>query len=192
MAPSQPSLIRRGARRALAASGITAAILYSWWQAVENARTPQSLPQAEVGEPLVLGRVALTPSSLQLRAPSPSSSDQRPLLVLSAKLENITGQTQANPIGPPQSLIEAKAGKADLGVPDVKLLRDGEFLKQLQPRMPEEVEIIWHAPQGWRAGEVAFTFFRQQFKLKDNLYGQASWLGYSAAAHMAATPEAAP
>lgn len=192
MAERQSSLIRRAIRRALAASGIVAAVLYSWWQTIEAARTPPGLPEARMGEALALGRIALTPVSLHWRAAPAASSDARPLLVLSATAENVTGETQYAPFGHPTRLVAVDAGDAELPPPDIMLLRDRTPLMQLQPRMPEGVEIAWRMPQGWRPEALSLTFFKQQFKLKDNLYGRSNWLGYSAAARMAATPQAPP
>lgn len=189
MAEQQPSLFSRTVRRAVAASGITAAIAYTWWQAIENARTPPAPPEAQLGAPLALGRVELTPLSLQLRHAPSAPPGERTLLVLSAKIENITGETQPAALGRSAPLVAAEADHAAFGAPEITLLRDRRPLRQLQPRMAEEVEIVWHAPEHWRPETVSLTFSRQQFKLKDNLYGRSSWLGYSAAAYMAATPE---
>ncbi|WP_353146096.1 hypothetical protein [Pollutimonas bauzanensis] len=183
MAEQQSSLMRRTIRRALAASGITAAILYGWWQTIEAARTAPVVPETQLGSPLALGRVTLTPLSLQLR------SD---LLVLSARVENVTSETQPAPLGYPPRLVTVEADNVAFSAPEVTLLRDRQALYQLQPRMPEDVEITWQVPEGWQAGKLSLTFFQQQFKLKDNLYGRSNWLGYSAAAHMAAIPEPTP
>lgn len=143
-----------------------------------------------MGVPLALGRVALTPLSLQLGEPS---GNGRSALVLSATLENVTGETQAASFGYPFRLITVKADNAELGDPRITLLRDRQSLFQLQPRMPEEVEITWQMPKEWQPDEpLSLTFFRQQFKLEDNLYGRSSWLGYSPVARIAATPQAAP
>lgn len=189
MTTGQTSLIRRGARRALAASGIVAALLYGWWQAIDAARTP-NLPDVELGAPMTLGRVALTPLSLQVRE---SSGDGPPSFVLSATLENVTGETQVASFGSPFRLITVRADKVEFGNPKITLLRDRQDLFQLQPRMPEAVEIAWQLPKEWRSGEpLSLTFFRQQFKLEDNLYGRSSWLGYSPVARIAVTPETAP
>jgi len=192
MAEQQSSLIRRTLRRALAASGITAAALYTWWQAVEGARTPTVLPETSTGATLTLGRFELTPLSLQLRPSSSSSAAGKQMVVLSAKVENITGQTQSALLGYPPRLVTIEAGDTAFGVPEVTLLRDHQPLRQLQPRMPEEVEIAWHTPENWQAEELSLTFYRQQFKLKDNLYSRSNWLGYSAVARMAAMPEPSP
>ncbi|MGB6103114.1 MAG: hypothetical protein WBF88_04615 [Pusillimonas sp.] len=192
MAEKQSSLLRRSIRRTLAASGITAAVLYGWWQAIEAARTTPSIPEAVLGSPLALGRVALTPLSLQLRAASSPASGAQRVLVLSARVENITGETQSAPVGHPPRLVTIEADNAAFGAPEVTLLRDHQTLDQLQPRIPENVEISWHAPDDWQPARLSLIFFRQQFKLKDNLYGRSNWLGYSAAARMAATPELAP
>lgn len=191
MAEGQSSFLRRAVRRSLAASGITAAILYGWWQAVENARAPHSLPKTELGTPLALGRVALTPLALHLRPASPSATDGRPLLVLSAKVENVTGETQAAPFGYPPRLVTVETDRLAFETPEIILLRDRQPLRQLQPRIAEEVEIIWKTPANWQAEDLSFTYFQQQFKLKDNLYGRSSWLGYSAVASMVMTPETA-
>jgi len=192
MADQQSSLVRRTTRRALAASGITAAILYGWWQAIESARMVPTLPEAQIGLPLALGRVALTPLSLQLRSAAPSSSSAQPLLVLSARVENVTGETQFAPFGYPPRLVTAEADKLAFDAPEITLLRDHQPLYQLQPRMPEVVEIAWQPPEDWQTGKLSLTFFQQQFKLKDNLYGRSNWLGYSAVARLAATPEPTP
>jgi len=193
MAEQKQSFLHRSTRRALAASGITAAVVYGWWQTVESARTAPVLPVAQMGSSMPLGRVALTPLTLQLRPAPASSTHAQPLLVLSAMVENISGETQAAPFGYPPRLVTVKAGELALGAPEITLLRDRQPLYQLQPRMPEEVEIAWQTPPGWQPGqELSLTFFRQQFKLKDNLYGRSNWLGYNAYARMVTTPKAAP
>lgn len=192
MAEDQSSFLRRTTRRALAASGITAAILYGWWQAVEGARTPPSLPEIKTGSSLALGRVVLTPLSIELRPAASSSEGAQPQLVLSALVENVTGETQAAAFGYPPRLVTIEADELAFDAPEITLLRDRQPLYQLQPRMPEEVEIIWKTPASWQPGELSITFFRQQFKLKDNLYARSSWLGYSAVARMVTTPKAAP
>ncbi|NYT84837.1 hypothetical protein [Pollutimonas harenae] len=193
MAEEQSSFLRRTTRRALAASGITAAILYGWWQAIEGARTAPSLPEVQPGSSLALGRVLLTPLSIELRPAAPHSKNAQTQLVLSAIVENVTSETQAAAFGYPPRLVTVEADQLEFGAPDITLLRDRQPLLQLQPRMPEKVEIAWQAPAGWQTGEkLSLTFFRQQFKLKDNLYARSSWLGYSPVARMAATPKAAP
>lgn len=192
MAEQHSSLMRRSIRRGLAASGLTAAALYTWWQTIEGARTVTVLPEAQVGAPLALGRVKLTPQSLQLRSVTARSGEEEQVLVLSAEVENVTGETQAAPFGHPPRLIRAQAGEVDFGTPELMLLRDREPMPELQPRMPETMEIVWSAPQGWQPQDVTLTFLRQQFKLKDNLYGRSNWLGYSDAAQMTVRPELAP
>jgi len=192
MAEQQSSLMRRTVRRTLAASGIIAAALYTWWQAIEGARISPVLPETRPGEALALGRVQLTPLSLQMRPVQSASTGEKQMLVLSAKVENVTGETQPAPFGYPPRLVTVEAGDAAFGTPEITLLRDRQPLRQLQPRMPEEVEITWHAPESWQPEELSLTFYRQQFKLKDNLYGRSNWLGYSAVARMAAMPEPSP
>ena len=186
----QTSLIRRTGKRAVAASGITAAALYGWWQTIDAARTPNTLPETQLSQTLALGRVTLTPLSVQLRRPGASGTPAQ--LVLSATVENVTSTTQEAPFGYPPRLVQAQIQDDALAAPDITLLRDHEALRQLQPRMSENIEIAWSLPANWKPGEVSLTFFRQQFKLKDNLYGRSNWLGYSAIAQLQTTPEAQP
>ncbi|MCB5362716.1 hypothetical protein H0484_02965 [Pusillimonas sp. CC-YST705] len=192
MAKQTRSLLRRAARRALAASGVTIAVLYSWWQIIEAAREPGTLPATSMGTPLALGRVELTPTRLQLRPALDSQNTTGLQLVLSAQVLNMTGETQSAPFGYPPRLVTANHAGVTLEAPQVQLLRDHEPLLQLQPRMPEEVEIIWQLPARASPEPLQLTFFHQQFKLKDNLYGRSNWLGYSALAHLTTTPEPAP
>ena len=191
MVNKQPSFMGRSARRALAASGIAAAALYGWWQAIDGARTTPSLPDIQTGTTLPLGKVTLTPLSVQLRPPSSGKAEAQ--LVLTATVENVTSTTQSGAFGYPPRLVTVQAaGQPQLNPPDITLLRDHQPLQQLQPRMPEQVEIVWDIPANWPTQEWLFTFHEQQFKLKDNLYARANWLGYSPAAHMAVVLEAEP
>src|SRR3546814_5895265 len=103
-----------------------------------------------------------------------SSEGAQPQLVLSALVENVTGETQAAAFGYPPRLVTIEADELAFDAPEITLLRDRQPLYQLQPRMPEEVEITWETPASWQPGELSITFFRQQFKLKDNLYARSS------------------
>src|SRR5690606_2410719 len=105
--------------------------------------------------------------------------------------ENLTGETQPASFGHPPRLVmvDAQPEAPAFGAPELTLVRDHQSLQELQPRMPEDVEIAWQLPANWQPETLSLTFYRQQFKLKDNLYGRSSWLGYSAAATLSATPE---
>ena len=181
----KPTLLRRLWLRLLATAGVAAAVLLSWWWKVEDARTPETAPAAVFGAALDLGRTRLTPLALEFR-----SRDRQ--LVLNALIENQTGQSQiaifGGPPHPPQLILDG----APMDPPEILLLRDDEPLQQLQPRLSEEIALIWPAPAGWQPGPVRIDFARQAFKLRDNLYGQSSWLGFSPAARLTATPETRP
>jgi hypothetical protein len=181
----KPTLLRRLWLRLLAAAGVAAAVLLSWWWKVEEARTPETAPAAAFGAPLDLGRTRLTPLALEWR-----SHDRQ--LVLNALIENQTGQSQiaifGGPPHPPQLILDG----APLDPPEIVLLRDDAPLQQLQPRLSEEIALIWPAPPDWQPAPVQIDFARQAFKLRDNLYGQSSWLGFSPAARLIATPETRP
>lgn len=178
-------LLRRLWLRAVATAGVAAAVLLSWWWKVEEARTPETAPAAAFGRAVDLGRTVLTPVSLEWRADEGQ-------IVLNAAIENITGETQVaifgTPPHPPQLILEGASQPA----PEIVLSRDKAPLQQLQPRMPEEIALVWPAPPGWHPQEVQVDFDKQTFKLKDNLYGQSSWLGFAPVARLRATPGAGP
>lgn len=171
---SSQSFYRRFIMRALAAFGIAAAILVSWWMRVENARHKDEIPIAVLGDRIDLGQNVLTPHSLRLE--QSETGDSR--LVLRARVENRTGQTQGAVFGFPPKPPQLEMADFQLGNPETILDRDAESLGSLQPRMPEDVTIIWQVPSQWRPDTIELTFFRQIFKLRDNLYGQSSWLGF--------------
>lgn len=110
-------------------------------------------------------------------------------LVLTGLLENVTGSTQEAVFGSPEKLPELSSGDTKFPAPQVNLVRDNYFLKQLQPRIREAVTIIWDVPQGWREQEVSIKFSAQQFKLNDNLYSKASWLLFYPTGTLNARPE---
>lgn len=178
-----PSLLRRIWLRALATAGVTAAVLLSWWWKVEDARLPQKLPAAEFGAAVDLGPTSLTPLALEWRVATGQ-------LVLNAVIENVTGETQTAIFGGPPNAPQLLLAGLAQDAPQVILLRDQQVLQDLQPRMAEEIALIWPAPPDWQSGPVQIDFARQAFKLKDNLYGQSSWLGFSPAARLTAQPKA--
>ncbi len=182
------SFLRRLGLRLLATMGIVAAVLLSWWLKIEDARTPEVTPQIVFGQSVDMGRSRLTPLSLQLRR----AEGQPDQLVLSAMIENVTGETQDAVFGIPAKPPKLVVDGAPLAPPEIILLRDNEPLRQLQPRLPEEIAIIWSAPDPWRPAEISINFSKQAFKLKDNLYGQSSWLGFTPIAQLTITPETVP
>lgn len=181
----QRSLPRRVLPRIVAALGLVAAVLLSWWMRIEDARTADTPPRIALGQPVDLGRVMLTPLSLAV-APE---GDGPPQLVLRARLENLTGRTEGAVFGFPPRPPLVDAGQADFPQPEIFLDRDGEYLRHVQPRIPEEVTITWDIPADWQPQEISLIFFRQNFKLRDNLYGQSNWLGFDPAARLTAIPE---
>lgn len=184
-ADPKPTLLRRLWLRTVATAGVAAAVMLSWWWKVEDARTPENAPPAIFGGAVDLGRTLLTPASLEWRAGEGQ-------FILNAVIENVTGETQlaifGTPPHPPQLVLNGVAQPA----PDIVLMRDAAPLQQLQPRIPEEFALVWPAPAGWRPQPVQVDFDKQVFKLRDNLYGQSSWLGFAPAARLTATPEARP
>lgn len=179
----KPSALRRFALKALAAAGVGAAILLSWWWKVDDARQPDEIPIASFGDPILLGRTTLTPHSLVV-------ADGQ--IVLTASMENVTGETQMAVFGLPAKPPTLTIDGQPLQDPKIELVRDDEFLAQLEPRMAEMVRLEWPVPSGWTPQPIRIEFQRQQFKLRDNLYGQANWLGFSPVAVMNATPEVSP
>ena len=181
----KPSLLRRIWLRALATAGVAAAVLLSWGWKVEEARSPENAPATGFGSTVDLGRTALTPVALEWQS-------GKGRLVLTAVIENMTGETQVaifgGPPHPPQLILNGAAQEP----PEVVLLRDDAPLQQLQPRMSEDIALIWPVPPDWQAGQVQVDFAKQAFKLKDNLYGQSSWLGFAPAARLTAIPETRP
>ncbi|AUH64812.1 hypothetical protein [Paracoccus zhejiangensis] len=180
-----PTLLRRLWLRALATAGVTAAVLLSWWWKVEDARTPEDAPAAAFGAALDLGRTAFTPVALDWH---PAEGK----LVLSALIENRTGETQVAVFGGPPHPPELVLDGVPQEPPQVILRRDDEPLQDLQPRLSEEIALVWPAPPDWQPAPVRIDFDRQAFKLRDNLYGQSSWLGFSPAARLTATPGIVP
>ncbi len=181
----KPSLLRRLWLRAVATAGVAAAVLLSWWWKVEDARIPETAPAAGFGRPVDLGRSMLTPAALEWRADDGQ-------IVLNAVMENTTGETQIAIFGAPAHLPQLILDGAPQPAPEIVLSRDNAPLRQLQPRMAEEIALIWPAPPGWRPVPVQIDFERQTFKLKDNLYGQSSWLGFVPSARLSATPQRRP
>lgn len=174
------SFSRRFFMRAVATFGLAAAVLVSWWMRVEDARHKDNLPNAVIGQPIDLGPNLLTPLSIDLE----QKDDGKNRLVLRARVENRTGQTVNSVFGFPPKLPHLQMDTIQLGEPEIILDRDGERLSSLQPRMPEDVSIVWHVPSEWQPTEVELTFYKQKFKLRDNLYGQSSWLGFEASANL--------
>lgn len=182
---TKPTLLRRLWLRLLATLGVAAAVLLGWWWRVEDARTPDQIPPAIFGQPVDMGRSMATPLALDLHRQA-GQADQ---LVLTARLENITGETQLGYFGQPPLPPELVIGDADIPAPEIILKRDGAALQQLQPRLPEEVELIWTLPPGTVPAQVEIRFSKEIFKFRDNLYGQSSWLGTEPAARLVAAPK---
>lgn len=171
----------------MAVSGIVCATLFGLWQQVESVRESAVIPAVEAGTGVDLGRVILTPIRWE------TASDQEPgehKLVLVANLENVTGRSENTPFDYPPKLPSLSAREMDFPPPELILSRDGEPLRQLQPRMSEEVRFIWTLSDERVGQTLTVTFFRQQFKLRDNLYGKSSWLLFSPVATMTIEPEA--
>lgn len=183
MTQRRSRMILRSLRlRFLASLGLGAAILTSWWLRVEDARAPKELPQIGFGQTVAAGRTSLIPDRLVV-------DDGQ--LILTATLETMTGSTVSAPFGAPARLPELLLDNGALPAAEVILQRDGEPLRQLHPRMPEQVLLIWQ-PDNLPSGDATIRFNRQIFKLRDNLYGQASWLGHQPSGELRATPEVLP
>lgn len=188
MTDAKPRLFRRLWLRLLATAGIAAAVLLSWWLRIDQARMPSEIPVTGFGETVDLGRSLFTPEALQLRR----SPDQPDRLVLTALIENVTGKTQSAIFGSPSHPPLLTVGENPLAPPEIVLLRDDAPLYELQPRIPEKVALIWTLPTAWQPQSVEIAFSRQTFKLRDNLYGQSSWLGFVPEAQMAVEPGGVP
>lgn len=182
---AKPTLLRRLWLRLVATIGVAAAVLLGWWWRVEEARTPDQIPLTAMGQPVEMGRSTATPLALELRREA-GKADQ---LVLTARLENVTGQTQIAYFGTPPQPPALVIDGAEIPPPDVILKRDGAPLDQLQPRLPEEVELVWTLPSGMAPAEVEIRFSKEIFKFRDGLYGQSSWLGSEPVARLVAPPK---
>jgi hypothetical protein len=189
---SLKSTIRQIWLRTFAAIGITAAIVVAWWMKVEDARMPDTPPQVTFGKPVNVGRAVFTPQKLTVEKGPPSTtarSQAGRALVLTGRLENVTSTSQAAILGPAEKLPALSSGGTDFPPPMIYLVRDRELLKQLEPRISEDVAIVWDLPADWRAQNVTIEFSAQQFKLRDNLYAKASWLLFYPAGTLNARPE---
>lgn len=179
-----PRLLRRLWLRIFATAGVVAAIGLSWWWKVDEARTPDQLATTGLGLPIDLGRTLFTPEKLVLRSIEGESE-----LVMTAMIENVTGETQVAMFGmpahPPQAVLDDSA----LPDPTINLIRDNSPLYQLQPRLPERIELVWEVPDGWEPGDLTVRFERQRFKIRDNLYGKSNWLGFVPEAQMTVRPD---
>jgi hypothetical protein len=189
-------LLRSTARqiwaRLFAAIGIFAAIAVTWWMKVEDARVPNASPQITFGEPVNLGRAVFTPQKLAVEkaaASATAGSQDGRRLVLTGQIENVTGTSQAAVFGQPEKLLTLSSGGVSFPVPEVYLVRDRELLDQIEPRIREDIAIVWDIPDSWREQDVTIEFSAQQFKLKDNLYAKASWLLFYPAGTLSARPE---
>lgn len=118
------------------------------------------------------------------------------------RLEDAAASRPTAPTSAPQAAPNTAAPNteapepAPLAPPTVTLDRDAAdprdaVLTQLHPRLPEHITLVWTLSPGWQppAGgqPVTLRFDRQRFKLRDNLFGQASWLGFVPAAELRAT-----
>lgn len=168
--------------------GVSAAVLLSWWWKVEDARMPEQVPVIALGAEVDMGRIRVTPLVFEIRR----NTDQPDKLVLAAILENVTGETQVAYFGSPPAPPELVVTGAEIAAPEVILKRDGETLIQLEPRMAEEVELIWALPPGTATLDAGteIRFSREIFKLRDNLYGRSGWLGTEPAARLVVPPDA--
>ncbi|MCO5082325.1 MAG: hypothetical protein M9955_11790 [Rhizobiaceae bacterium] len=165
--------------RIAAAIGVIAAIAATWWMKVEEARAPDAPTQIAFDQPVKVGRAVFTPRRLAIEnaAPFPTAGDAGGRkLVLAGRLENATGASQIAVFGFPETLPALSSGGARFPEPEVYLDRDKARLRQLQPRIAEDISIVWNIPEGWREQDVTIEFSAEQFKLKDNLYAKASWL----------------
>jgi hypothetical protein len=187
------SALRQFRVRGFAAVGIVAAIATAWWVKVEDARVPDTPPQIAFGDPVKAGRGVFTPQSLTIVNAAPSSaaasSASGRKLVLAGLLENVTGNSQLEILGPPDELPALSSGGVTFAPPKVYLDRDKALLWQLQPRIREAVSIVWDIPEDWREQEVTVEFSAQHFKIKDNLYAKASWLLFYPTGTLSARPE---
>ncbi|WP_139789247.1 hypothetical protein [Manganibacter manganicus] len=153
---------------------------------VEDARIPDAPPQIAFGEPVKAGRAIFTPQKLTIE---PGREQGERKLVLTGLLENVTASSQAAIFGIPERPPELSSGGAKFPDPKVNLVRDNHYLKQLEPRIREAVTFVWKVPQDWREQDVSIEFNAQQFKLNDNLYAKASWLGHYPTGILKARPE---
>ncbi|MFV0332874.1 MAG: hypothetical protein ACK5JR_02220 [Tropicimonas sp.] len=160
-------------------SGVAIAAALGWMARVDQVRQVTELPLAALNVPLDLGRISMTPLNLWI-----SGDAAPPVLVLRARLENITGETQDAPFGFPPRYPAAQLGEAQLADPRITLSRDNELLHQLHPRMPETVQFLWTLSGPPDGEEASITFFRQNFKLRDNIHGRAAGLGHEPAARL--------
>lgn len=186
--PSEPRLLRRIWLRLLATLGVSAAVMLSWWWRVEDARTPEQVSVIALGQAIELGRSLATPLRLEIRR----DAGQPETLALSMVLENVTGETQKAYFGSPPTPPELIMQGHEIAAPEIILKKDGETLIQLEPRIPEEVELIWTLPPGGMPenAPMRIMFSREIFKLRDNLYGRSSWLGMEPAATLEVLPKA--
>ena len=183
-----PSLFKRVWLQLLAATGVIAAVGLNWWWKIEDVRTPDAAPLVSFGDAVEAGRAKLTPLSLAVE----HSEESGGRFILDAELLNETGSTLESVFGFPPKLPELLVEGERIEAAGIRLERDGEPLRQLQPRLPERVSIFWEAPPEWTPGTVRVHFSRQTFKLRDNLYGQANWLGFVPSGELSATPELQP
>ena len=153
---------------------------------VEDARIPDAPPQIAFGGTVRAGRAVFTPQKLTIE---PGREQRRRKLVLTGLLENTTASTQVAVFCIPEELPELSSGDMTFPDPQLNLVRDNHILKQLEPRIREAVTFVWEAPQDWREQEVSIEFKAQLFKLNDNLYAKASWVGHYLTGILKARPE---
>ncbi|HWL57652.1 MAG TPA: hypothetical protein VNQ78_13405 [Paracoccus sp. (in: a-proteobacteria)] len=185
MAQSLKSAVGRIRIRIIAAIGLVAAIVLTWWMKVEDARIPDAPPPIAFGQPVSVGRSVFIPEKLALA----NDENGERKLVLTGLIENVTGSTQVAVFGFPEMLPVLSSGDTEFPAPRVNLVRDDDFLKQLEPRIREAIAIIWDVPPDWQAQDVLIAFSAQQFKLNDNLYSKSSWLQFHPTGRLTARPE---
>src|SRR5690606_423189 len=134
---------------------------------VDDVRTPDAPPRTAFDQPVKVGRAVFTPKRLTIEnaAPFPMAGDTGGRkLVLAGRLENATGESQIAVFGLPENLPVLSADGKKFPDPQVFLDRDKAPLRQLHPRIVEDVSIVWNLPESWRAQEVSIEFSAEQFK----------------------------
>jgi hypothetical protein len=166
------------ARKALTAKLIAgiggfAAAALSIGLSLYQARTAGEVASVSPGASVDSGQWSVTLYSAKVSSEMPDGArvpDGSKAVIVEAALENLTAES---------SNLYRKTVRPDFAKvpePQFYLTRDRSILWDLQPLMPEKIEIAWQVPASQQLPEkLSFAIGGTIYKAKDNLYAAPGW-----------------
>jgi len=157
----------------LAGIGGFAAAALSIGLSLYEARTAGEVVSVSPGASVDSGQWSVTLYSAKMASEMPDGSripEGRKAVIVEAALENLTAES---------SNLYRKTVRPDFAEvpePQFYLTRDRTVLWDLQPLMPEKIEIAWQVPASQQLPEkLSFAIAGTIYKAKDNLYAAPGW-----------------